>query len=87
MRALAILFSVLVLSPVAGVDYETGNEEWRDIQRAYGAEKQGESEAEKEKREAEAAKQQRYAEAAKRREATEKKLRERQARINRGMRR
>ena len=32
MRALAILFGVLVLSPVAGVDYETGNEEWRDTQ-------------------------------------------------------
>ena len=32
MRALAILLGVLVLSPVAGVDYETGNEPWRDIE-------------------------------------------------------
>ena len=32
MRAIAILLSVLVLSPVAGVDYETGNEGWRDIE-------------------------------------------------------
>ena len=32
MRALATLFCVLVLSPVAGVNYETGNEEWRSIE-------------------------------------------------------
>jgi hypothetical protein len=32
MRAIAILLSVLVLSPVAGVDYETGDEDWRDIE-------------------------------------------------------
>lgn len=32
MRAIAILLSVLVFSPVAGVDYETGNEAWRDIE-------------------------------------------------------
>lgn len=32
MRAIAVLLSVLVLSPVAGVDYETGDEDWRDIE-------------------------------------------------------
>ena len=32
MRAIAILLSVLVLTSAAGVDYETGNEDWRDIE-------------------------------------------------------
>ncbi len=32
MRAIAILLCVLMLSPVAGVDYETGNEDWRDVE-------------------------------------------------------
>jgi cyclophilin family peptidyl-prolyl cis-trans isomerase len=32
MRAIAILLSVLVLTPVAGVDYETGDEDWRQVE-------------------------------------------------------
>ena len=32
MRAIAVLLSVLVLSPVAGVDYQTGDEDWRDVE-------------------------------------------------------
>ncbi len=31
MRGIAILLSVLLLSSVSGVDYETGNEDWRDV--------------------------------------------------------
>jgi len=32
MRAIALLLSVLMLSSVSGVDYQTGNEAWRDIE-------------------------------------------------------
>ena len=32
MRAIAILLSVLVLSPIAGANYETGDEDWRDFE-------------------------------------------------------
>lgn len=32
MRAIAVLLSALMLSSVSGVDYETGDEDWRDIE-------------------------------------------------------
>ena len=32
MRAIAILLSVLVLSPIAGANYETGDEDWREFE-------------------------------------------------------
>ena len=32
MRAIAVLLSVLMLSSVSGVDYETGDEDWRDVE-------------------------------------------------------
>jgi cyclophilin family peptidyl-prolyl cis-trans isomerase len=32
MRAITVLLSLLMLSPVAGVDYETGDEDWRAVE-------------------------------------------------------
>ena len=32
MRAIAVLFCLLLMAPVVGADYETGNESWREIE-------------------------------------------------------
>ena len=32
MRVVAVVLALLVLTPVSGVDYETGDEEWRDVE-------------------------------------------------------
>ena len=32
MRVIALLLSVLVLTPIVGADYQTGDEDWREIE-------------------------------------------------------